>query len=334
MANFCTKCGKAIEGDAAFCSGCGNPLPKPTPAPAAPTPAKFCTKCGKPIEGNPAFCTGCGNPLNVAPAPAPVVEAAPVAEPAPAPVVEAAPVAEPAPAPVVEAAPVVAPAPAPVVEAAPVAQPRFCTGCGKPIEGNPAFCTGCGKPLNGAPAPVAAPVAPAAAPAKPVNKGLLFGLIGGIGGALILVILLIVLLGGGGYTDALDNYVDFMLSDSVSKGQLPDLAPEEYWDDVGGLDKAAGMLAMFSPRAMLEEKYGEGLRITYDILDENDLSKKELAEINEDLEDVYGLEATAGVEIEVEMSFEGEDDEYSDTTTMIIVEIDGEWYVYPFLDML
>ena len=316
MANFCTKCGKAIEGEAAFCSGCGNPLPKPTPAPAAPTPAKFCTKCGKPIEGNPAFCTGCGNPLNAAPAPAPVVEAAPVAEPAPAPVVEAAPVAE--------------PAPAPVVEAAPVAQPRFCTGCGKPIEGNPAFCTGCGKPLNGAPAPVA----PAAAPAKPVNKGLLFGLIGGIGGALILVILLIVLLGGGGYTDAIDNYVDFMLSDSVSKGQLADLAPEEFWEEAGGLDKAAGMLGMVSPRAMLEEEYGEGLRITYDILDENDLSKKELAEINEDLEDDYGLEATAGVEIEVEMSIEGEDDEDSDTTTMVIVEIDGEWYVYPFMDMM
>ena len=46
-----------------------------------------------------------------APAPAPVVRAAPVARPAPAPVVRAAPVARPAPAPVVRAAP------APVVRA-------------------------------------------------------------------------------------------------------------------------------------------------------------------------------------------------------------------------
>lgn len=60
MAKFCTKCGKALEDNVAFCTGCGAPVAAPA-APAAPAPVA---------------------PAPVAEAPAPVAEVAAPAAPA------------------------------------------------------------------------------------------------------------------------------------------------------------------------------------------------------------------------------------------------------------
>ncbi len=134
----CPVCGTPVQPDEAFCSNCGAslaqppippepvpeveaaPVAQPTPsepvaaAPAAvavvepaaplplptaaPAPLLTCPACGAEVEAGDTFCSTCGASLKAAPAPAPVVQAAP--PPGPAPVVATppppAPVAQPA----------------------------------------------------------------------------------------------------------------------------------------------------------------------------------------------------------------------------------------------
>ncbi|MCL2114786.1 MAG: SPFH domain-containing protein [Methanobrevibacter sp.] len=48
---FCLQCGKELENDSVFCSGCGNKL----------TDELKCSKCGSKIKKNDKFCSQCGN---------------------------------------------------------------------------------------------------------------------------------------------------------------------------------------------------------------------------------------------------------------------------------
>ncbi len=82
----------------------------------------FCHMCGTPLQDTAKFCKNCGTPvIQPEPAPAPVVEEAPVAPVVPEPVVEEAPVVPVVPEPVVEEVPVAPVVPEPVMEEAPVA---------------------------------------------------------------------------------------------------------------------------------------------------------------------------------------------------------------------
>ena len=55
----CTACGRANDGDAAFCAGCGTSLATPA-----------CPSCGRPARPGDRFCPGCGTALDGHAAPA------------------------------------------------------------------------------------------------------------------------------------------------------------------------------------------------------------------------------------------------------------------------
>ncbi len=58
----CPNCGGEVMGNAAFCSVCGQPMPRPTPQPqnnAAPR----CSGCGQLVPPGMKFCTVCGTPV-------------------------------------------------------------------------------------------------------------------------------------------------------------------------------------------------------------------------------------------------------------------------------
>ena len=76
---ICPNCGAEISKDAAFCSSCGNPVPKETkedvvdsqvvseeivPTEAEVVEEKKCPKCGEKIEEGAVFCVNCGAKLD------------------------------------------------------------------------------------------------------------------------------------------------------------------------------------------------------------------------------------------------------------------------------
>jgi len=51
-AGVCAACGRALDGDEAFCPGCG--------APVDAAAGGHCTHCGRALDGDELFCPGCG----------------------------------------------------------------------------------------------------------------------------------------------------------------------------------------------------------------------------------------------------------------------------------
>lgn len=59
----CPKCGAMNASDYAFCSSCGESLPRPQVN--IPQNAVFCTKCGGQNQVGVRFCMFCGNPMSM-----------------------------------------------------------------------------------------------------------------------------------------------------------------------------------------------------------------------------------------------------------------------------
>lgn len=240
---------------------------------------------------------------------------------------------------------------------------KFCPNCGTELNDSSAFCPNCGSSV-GAPAAPAAPVNPAA-PVKPVQekkprvkpvsaytadaqkpddaiqrlidkiKGnpkclILPGAI--IAGVLVVALVLSLVLGGG-YTDALDNYVNMFMGKSSAIGKS---APAAYWDY---LEEEEGT-TLKELKKEFEKDYademdametflGKKIKMTYEVLDEDELSSRKLKKIAEALENDYGMDVkvSAGYILEVELTLKGSEDKISNEQEFAVLKIDGDWYL-------
>ncbi|HEY4688560.1 MAG TPA: zinc-ribbon domain-containing protein [Anaerolineae bacterium] len=61
-ANPCPNCRFDVPAGAAFCTNCGQPMPKPS-EPAASTDSRKCSNCGHDVPSGVAFCSNCGTPM-------------------------------------------------------------------------------------------------------------------------------------------------------------------------------------------------------------------------------------------------------------------------------
>lgn len=213
---------------------------------------------------------------------------------------------------------------------------KFCEECGSPLEENASFCENCGTAV---PQEVAAPAGNVFTKfVDRLKSDKKFAIIvGGIAVALVLVIVLICVFAGGGssYSKALDNYFAVMGKGETKK--IEALAPPEYWeyledeedqdmDDV--IDSFEDYWDEYSD--YMEDEYGKNIKISYEILDEKELSEKKLEGIGEALEDTYDIDAkdvTAGYDLELEVTIKGSEDDDSEETEMSVVKINGDWYV-------
>jgi len=76
----CPNCRAQLDGDAVFCTGCGQKLE----GGAAAQPPNVCRNCGNPLTEDTQFCTKCGTPVGNSPT-APQQNVAPPASPQSAP---------------------------------------------------------------------------------------------------------------------------------------------------------------------------------------------------------------------------------------------------------
>lgn len=159
------------------------------------------------------------------------------------------------------------------------------------------------------------------------------------GGVLLGVVILLVLaiaLSGGGYEDAVDNYIKVAFEGKASA--IEDLAPEAYWEYVEDkenlkIDEIEEIYEEDAYDAMmkiLEAMVGDDVSISYDIADTDELSESKLDDVKDTLKDRYDIPRKSvedAIEIEIEAVIEGDEDEEKDEMTFYAVEIDGEWYL-------
>lgn len=157
-------------------------------------------------------------------------------------------------------------------------------------------------------------------------------------GVILSVIVLFVLtiaLSGGGYEDAVDNYMKVAYKGKASL--IEDLAPEAYWEYVEDkedlkLDEIEEIYeedAFDTMMKLLEAMIGDDVSVSYDIVDTDELSESKLDNIKDTMKERYDIprkNVGDAIEIEIEAVLEGDEDEDEQEMTMYAVEIDGDWY--------
>ncbi len=212
---------------------------------------------------------------------------------------------------------------------------EFCQNCGNPLEEGATFCSNCGANIE------------AAAPADEniINKllkepkKLIIGLV-----AILVVVALIVgitSIASNAYTKAIDNYIAVTF-EGKSKA-IKNLAPKAYWEYLEDEEDETldDMIEDYEDNwddtiDVLEDQFGDKIKVTYEIEDKDDLSKKKIEKINEALEDSYDFKENSvkkGYKLDVEMKIKGSEDDDKTDSELTVVKIGGSWYLIRFYEI-
>ncbi len=134
---------------------------------------------------------------------------------------------------------------------------------------------------------------------------------------------------------ALDNYISVVCNGKVNK--LEKLAPAEYWEcledenDVSMKDAEEQMEELNKTLIRgLEDEYGDNIKVSYKILEKDDASSSDLDEMKDYIKSNYDIpkkSVTDAVELEVELTVRGDDDEETTESTFYAVKVDEDWYI-------
>ena len=210
----------------------------------------------------------------------------------------------------------------------------FCGKCGTQIPDGAAFCPSCGN-TAGAQAPVTNEVQQQvnAVPKKKVNL-IAVGAIAAIVVAIAIILICVFAGGGAGagspealvekYLDAyIDTDVDTYL-DCIHQDVLEAEADSEGYD----IDELKDELKeMFNE--MDEAMKESDTKLSFNILDTENLDDDEVKDISEEFEDEYGIKITDAAEVTVELISEEDGEENSFEQSFGVVKIDGDWYIHP-----
>ena len=210
------------------------------------------------------------------------------------------------------------------VNAAPMKQ--FCASCGNTIEGNVSNCPNCGAPVANI------PISGNAAAMNGKQTNLLIPLIAGVAAIVLIIVGCVLIFGGGDKEEPIESIVKVMEDGdgdafaALLPESLVDAVIEEEYDDdddefYEDCEKQAENI-----HEELVDAYGDDISVSYDITDEEELSKLELKIYEETFSYlVDDIEIDEGYRLEVEFEIEGDDDEDTDDHTFTVIEVDGDW---------
>ena len=235
---------------------------------------------------------------------------------------------------------------------------KFCGNCGTQLADDAVVCTNCGVNL----APQAQPQAPVQyqqAPQQPnyqpvadgaptpadnaaavikektgafVNKcktdKKFLGIILGAVAAVVALIIVLVLVLGGGYESAIDNYIDAQLGDYDA---YVDCYPEDVFEKLEKHNLTQSEKSFDKMAEMVDEN---DVDYDYDVEDEEKLDEDDLDDIKSYLKKNLGIskdDVTEAVQVKIKLTASANGKENSRTQKLVVVKIDGDWYVYDVL---
>ncbi len=212
-----------------------------------------------------------------------------------------------------------------------VAQTPTCVACGAELAPGATFCTSCGAKVG---APVKAPKPPKAPgePAPLVIPKKMLALIGaGIAGVALFIglIMLIISLFGSSKEDVIENYFEANCYADVDAAmdcyhdEMLDYLMEMSDGEENFMEEAEDELKATLKAA--EKKYGDFEDYEFEIVDEEEYDVDDLSGI---ILKMIDMDIEEAVQVEVEYTIYFEDDEIEDTTTMVLICVDGDWYLF------
>lgn len=233
---------------------------------------------------------------------------------------------------------------------------KFCTKCGASCDDNTAFCTSCGAKFDAA---TSAPAGSASGANGGSEKTILdkfkesanmetikslssrpdFTKIVGIAvvavAALIILIILISILGGAWKKPVKNMFKGMRDCDAEKLIEVTDeYRLDKFEDSYKGSDKSYDETLekrLEDTMDQLEDELGKDVKISYDITDKDKLSDRDLDDIKDILKKSYdakGVKVTKGYELDIEYTAKGKKDDDDDDGKIVVVKIDGDWYLW------
>lgn len=211
---------------------------------------------------------------------------------------------------------------------------KFCTQCGSSLDDLAQVCPNCGNAIEAAPVE-AAPAEEAPATTPQLNVKLI-----AIAAAVLVVVIVLSCFIFPALSNSPEDAIDNMIAVMEGKdGKVDDLLPDSIWEYVEDENDDFDMddfAEYFAEQTLegLEDMYGDGINISYDVEKKTALKDKKLEEIAESLSDRYDIDeddVKEGYKMKVTMSIEGDEDDDEDESEMTVIKIGSKWYVYEMM---
>ncbi len=199
---------------------------------------------------------------------------------------------------------------------------KFCGHCGSTLADNATFCPNCGAAITDQGMPQqqfnqpafqqAMPNAMGAPKAGMSKNAKLAIIIAAAAVAIGLIVWLIIVLLGGGYEKPIKNYIKALENKDVDLF-VDSVTPSESLGALDTLSESSAKSQYSRIVNNLINKYGEDYKISYEILEKNEMSSKK----------TFGL--FEGYTLKVKFTVAGSKKEGSVTRAVTVIKIDGKW---------
>lgn len=211
---------------------------------------------------------------------------------------------------------------------------KICGNCGAQVDDNAFVCGYCGAALQQEPAQNGSPFngVPGGAGKKFDLKKLDLKKVLVAVAAVVAVIVVISLLSGGGYKSVVKDYMKAYEECDADKMMdlTTDVLAVAFEEELGDLVDAEELLKEGFEEKIeaLEDKFGEDIKITYEITDDEEMDDEDLDEFKEELEELDAdIKISKAHKIEIEGTIEGSDDEDDFELKLVVLKENGKWKV-------
>lgn len=205
----------------------------------------------------------------------------------------------------------------------------FCGKCGAQNTDNAEFCTNCGAKLKKS----SQTTVPVSVPNQN-DKNRKVGMIAVAVAAVVAIILGVVLFGGRGYKATVEKFVDAQFDADAEA--IFDLMPEKMIDyaleqdgyDSNDLDDLIDEANedLQDQLDSLDSYLGEGWKISYEILDTEDIKGDDLDDIKDAYEDA-DVKVSAAKDVEIEITVKADETESSNSLDVSLIKVGRSWYL-------
>ena len=205
----------------------------------------------------------------------------------------------------------------------------FCGKCGAQNTDNAEFCTNCGAKLKKS----SQTTVPVSVPNQN-DKNRKVGMIAVAVAAVVVIILGVVLFGGRSYKATVEKFVDAQFDANAEA--IFDLMPEKMIDyaleqdgyDSDDLDDLIDDAneTLQDQLDSLDSYLGEGWKISYEILDTEDIKGDDLDDIKDAYEDA-DVKVSAAKDVEIEITVKADETEISNSLDVSLIKVGRSWYL-------
>lgn len=210
---------------------------------------------------------------------------------------------------------------------------KFCTKCGSKLEDNAVFCTNCGFTTE-------------KKKSRPFNKSSFYIKVVGAFTALLVIVFVITAVFFTGYESALNDFFDSIENSdsSLMMKAIPECEMEyleKSLKEYEGYDSVKEYLDDYFNEVMkaITKHYGENISVSYEVINETELSDKKLREVQDDLKASYNakdIDIAKGYDLKLDITIKGDEGSDTQNDNLKVVKIDGDWHIveYSVFDLL